>query len=248
MVSVLRSVSVAVTGQTLPGGAAALTGDDRAQRYGRLMAETITSRQFRESPGVEDWQMVFGGPTAFYRTATFADGAALVAAIGPLVGDVTTDVDLRRTGVSVQLYDWTGYTTEHVEVARRISDTCRAAGVTSDPSQVQTVQIALDALVHADVIPFWHAVLGYDAVGDEDVVDPLRRNPSIWFQQMDVPRPQRNRFHIDVCVPSDVAQSRVAAALAVGGRIVNDAGAPQWWTLADPEGNEVDVATWEGRD
>ncbi|TAJ46662.1 MAG: hypothetical protein EPO52_13975 [Herbiconiux sp.] len=32
--------------------------------------------------------------------------------------------------------------------------------------------------------------------------------------------------------------------LAGGGRIVSDAGAPEWWTLADPEGNEVDLAPW----
>ena len=36
----------------------------------------------------------------------------------------------------------------------------------------------------------------------------------------------------------------IAAALAAGGRIVTDAHAPSWWTLADAEGNEVDVAPW----
>jgi Glyoxalase-like domain len=41
---------------------------------------------------------------------------------------------------------------------------------------------------------------------------------------------------------------RVAAALAAGGTLVNDRFAPMWWTLADPEGNEVDLATWVGRD
>jgi 4a-hydroxytetrahydrobiopterin dehydratase len=29
---------------------------------------------------------------------------------------------------------------------------------------------------------------------------------------------------------------------------VTDRYAPEWWTLADAEGNEVDVATWMGRD
>jgi 4a-hydroxytetrahydrobiopterin dehydratase len=41
---------------------------------------------------------------------------------------------------------------------------------------------------------------------------------------------------------------RVAAVLAAGGRIVDDSHAPDWWTLADAEGNEVDVATTFGRD
>jgi 4a-hydroxytetrahydrobiopterin dehydratase len=29
---------------------------------------------------------------------------------------------------------------------------------------------------------------------------------------------------------------------------VNDEHAPYWWTLADPEGNEVDVAPWPDMD
>ena len=97
-------------------------------------------------------------------------------------------------------------------------------------------------------MPFWRAVLGYRQVGDEDLVDPHARGPSIWFQQMDAPRPQRNRIHIDVFVPHDQAEARVAAALEAGGHLVNDEFAPAWWTLADAEGNEVDIATWMGRD
>jgi 4a-hydroxytetrahydrobiopterin dehydratase len=52
---------------------------------------------------------------------------------------------------------------------------------------------------------------------------------------------------VDVFVPIGQAQARVAAAVAAGGRVVNDANAPMWWTLADTEGNEVDIATMEGR-
>ena len=65
---------------------------------------------------------------------------------------------------------------------------------------------------------------------------------------MDAPRPQRNRIHVDVWVPHDQAEARVAAALAAGGRLVSDTHAPAWWALADTEGNEADVATWQGRD
>ena len=68
--------------------------------------------------------------------------------------------------------------------------------------------------------------------------------PPFTFQQMDAPRPQRNRIHIDVYVPRDQAAARIAAALAAGGHMVNDTRAPNWWTLADAEGNEVDVAIW----
>jgi glyoxalase superfamily protein len=85
---------------------------------------------------------------------------------------------------------------------------------------------------------------GLDAHPPTSTCDPRGRGASFWFQQMDAPRPQRNRIHIDVWVAHDQAEARVAAALAAGGRLVTDEHAPAWWTLADAEGNEVDVATW----
>ena len=91
-------------------------------------------------------------------------------------------------------------------------------------------------------------MLGYRQVGDEDLIDPHFQGPPLWFQQMDAPRPQRNRIHIDLYVPHDQAEARVAAALAAGGHVVGDENAPGWWTLADAEGSEVDVASWPDRD
>ena len=135
-----------------------------------------------------------------------------------------------------------------VALAGQISAAARQLGANADPAAVQTVQVAIDALVGPDVIPFWRAVLGYREMGDEDLIDPNGRGPSLWFQEMDAPRPQRNRIHVDVCVPHDQGEARVAAALAAGGHLVSDAMAPMWWTLADAEGNEVDVATMLGRD
>jgi 4a-hydroxytetrahydrobiopterin dehydratase len=46
-----------------------------------------------------------------------------------------------------------------------------------------------------------------------------------------------------VWVPWDEAESRVAAGLAAGGRLVRHNAEEHFWTLADPAGNEVDVAT-----
>ena len=57
-----------------------------------------------------------------------------------------------------------------------------------------------------------------------------------------------NRIHLDVTVPHDVAEQRVAAALAAGGTLVNGERARAFWVLADPEGNEACVCTWQGRD
>ena len=37
-------------------------------------------------------------------------------------------------------------------------------------------------------------------------------------------------------------------AVAAGGRIVRDEDAPDFWTIADPEGNEVCIAVAVGRE
>jgi 4a-hydroxytetrahydrobiopterin dehydratase len=170
------------------------------------------------------------------------------------VDDRHPDVDVRHEGMTVRLItitqDYYGLSERDVELARQISAVARGLGVPADPSAVQTVQVTVDALVSPEVMPFWRAVLGYEYRGDspdEDLIDPRGRGPSFWFQRMDAPRPQRNRIHIDVWLPHDQAEARIAAAIAAG-RLVTDEHAPSWWTLADGEGNEVDVATTMGRD
>jgi 4a-hydroxytetrahydrobiopterin dehydratase len=216
------------------------------------MTEKIAPRQFHEASGIEDWRVVFEGACAHFRTKSFAVGVTLVDEIGRLADAANhhPDVDLRYSGVTVRLvtHDVDGLSEHDVTLAQQISAAARELGVTADPTRVQTVQVAIDRLVGADVQPFWRAVLGYQEMGDEDLVDPQGRGPSIWFQQMDEPRTARNRIHVDVSVPHDQAEARVAAAIAAGGHLVSDRNAPAWWTLADAEGNEADVATWMGRD
>jgi 4a-hydroxytetrahydrobiopterin dehydratase len=210
------------------------------------MSETITRRQFHEL----DWRVVREDPSTHFRTGSFAAGVALVDAIGRLAeaANQHPNVDLRPDGVTVRMGTTTGtFSEEDLELARQISASARKLGVPVDLNGLQMIQIAIDALVIPDVLPFWQAVLGYDKVADEDLADPHQEGPPFWFQQMDAPRPQRNRIHIDLYVPNDQAEARVAAAIAAGGRVVRDK-SPQWWTLADPEGNEVDVAPWPDQD
>jgi len=92
-------------------------------------------------------------------------------------------------------------------------------------------------------------VLDYDYIERfEALVDPRRQGPTVWFQQMDEPRTQRNRIHFDITVPPAEADARIAAALAAGGTLVSDRRARAFWILADPEGNEICVCTWQDRD
>ena len=111
------------------------------------------------------------------------------------------------------------------------------------------LELAIDAMDIGAIRPFWRAVLGYaDEPGESQdaIVDPAGQLPAVWFQQMDEPRPQRNRIHFDITVAHDEAEPRVQAALAAGGVLVSDAAARSFWVLADSEGNEVCVCTWTG--
>ncbi|MGW1270875.1 VOC family protein [Streptomyces sp. NPDC002491] len=209
----------------------------------------IRPAQFHTTAGLEDWRVLGEGACAYFRTGSFTVGARLVQAISevPGVGSGRPDIDLRHEGVTVRLVtitdDYYGLTERHVELARQISAVARSLDVPADPSALQGVQITVDALVGPDVMPFWRALLGYRDRADsgEDLIDPHRRGAQFYFQRMDAPRPQRNRLHVDVWVPYDRAEARIAAALEAGGRLVSDAAAPSHWVLADPEGNEACV-------
>jgi 4a-hydroxytetrahydrobiopterin dehydratase len=215
------------------------------------VSDAITPSAFDAAEGVTDWRVLFGGATANFETGSFATGVALVARIGGLADAANhhPDVDLRYGSVTVRLisHDVGTISRRDADLARQISLAAAELGVVARPDSVQAVQLTIDAHVAKDVMPFWRAVLGYEPRGEEDLEDPLGRGASIWFQEMDPPRTGRNRIHVDVCVPPDQGEQRVAAALAAGGRLVSSH-APQWWTLADAEGNEVDVATMAGRE
>jgi 4a-hydroxytetrahydrobiopterin dehydratase len=214
------------------------------------MTDRLSGKQFAESGGVEDWRVLWGGgfASAHFATGSFQAGLALIQAIGELAAAAGhyPDVDLRAEGVTVRLFTAPtfGLTERDVSLARQISAAARNAQAPAEPAAVQQVQIAIDALDIARVRPFWHAVLGYPEVDDADLLDTHRAGPPVWFQQMTAERQQRNRIHIDIYVPTDQVHARVEAALAAGGSIVSDAHAPEWWTLADPEGNEADLAIW----
>lgn len=216
------------------------------------MAERITPKQFHEADGVDDWRVLWAVAFALYRTGDFATGLKLVERIGRLAEETGhhPDLNLRYGVLEVRLVTKAGWSLTDLDLAlaRQISAAARELGVRADPEHIRTWEFALDALDVDKVRAFWCAVLGYELAGDTDIVDPDGLYPPIYVQQMDAMRTGRNRIHIDVGVPHDQAEARVAAALAAGGTMVNDRYAPMHWTLADPEGNEVDLATWIGRD
>lgn len=207
------------------------------------MNERISPTRFHE----HGWRVLRDDACTYFVTGSFAKGVALVDAIGEVAAssDRHPDIDLRPEGVTVRLGTHGPLPTEEdLALAERISAAARELDVSVDLDGLQAVQVAIDALVIPEVLPFWQAVLGYRQIDEADLMDPRLSGPPVWFQQMDAQRPQRNRIHIDVYVSRDEADARVAAGLAAGGHLVSDANAPEWWTLADAEGNEVDIAPW----
>lgn len=217
-----------------------------------VMVERITPKQFHDCAGVEDWRVLWSVAFALYRTGDFATGVKLVEQIGRLAEAAGHHPALNlRTGVlEVRLVTEASWSLTDLDLrlAREISAAAKELGVSADPDHTRTWEFAIDALDVDKVRAFWCAVLGYRLAGDSDIADPDGLYPPVYVQQMDAMRTGRNRIHIDVGVPHDQAEARVQAALAAGGTLVSDKGAPMWWTLADPEGNEVDLATWVGRD
>lgn len=210
----------------------------------------LTGQQVLDE-GLDGWRVVLGRLVARFGTGDFAAGARLVGEIARVAdeADHHPDVDLRYPHVTVTLvsHDVGALTQRDVRLARRISELAADAGADPDPAAPQLVELALDTPSTATVLPFWQAVLGYDATSD-DVTDPAGRGVPLWFQDTDDDAPGRQRFHVDVSVPHDVAQQRIAAALAAGGTLVDDGHAPSFWVLADAEGNKACICTWEGRD
>lgn len=214
--------------------------------------EKLTRPQVNETEGLQDWRLLLQTLQSSFKTGSFAAGVDFATRIGAAADLANHHPDLTitypRVHVLLTTHDADGLTTRDVDLARTISAIAVELGITAEPTAVTQLEIAIDALDIPSVKPFWEAVLGYKPHLDNDSEDPYGRAPAFWFQQMDAPRLQRNRIHIDVTVPHDVAQQRIAAAIAAGGTLVSDDEAPAFWILADPEGNEACICTWQGRD
>ena len=147
-----------------------------------------------------------------------AIGAAAEAA------DHHPDLDLRYGHLNVRLrsHDVFGITDRDVALARQISALASEQGVAADPAVVSVVDLALDTPDHGPLKPFWRTVLGYrdhpDA--DDEVRDDDGDGPALWFQASGSEEP-RQRWHLDVRVPEEVAEQRIADAVAAGGTVVD---------------------------
>jgi 4a-hydroxytetrahydrobiopterin dehydratase len=212
-----------------------------------------------------DWRKLAQGLHARYVVESFGSGARFVTAVGE-AGDalehhprvsmgpgyvdlklVTDDAIYRDDEGTEYVIEWP--TQQDVDLARRITEIAADHGLAADPASVSHIELGLDSADSATVAPVWAALLtgNPDAQGHGSPSDEIRdaggRVPNLWFgdadenADMNAGETSRQRFHVEVYVAPEVVESRVAAAVAAGGKVVDDSEAPGLTVIADHEGN-----------
>jgi hypothetical protein len=118
--------------------------------------------------------------------------------------------------------------------------------------------VVFDCRHPAALARFWAAALdGYEvapydeaelerlrAIGVDDpeddpsvLVEAPGTTPRFFFQRVPEPKTTKNRVHLDL--RCDDVDAEVARLVALGARVL--AASEGWMTLADPEGNELDL-------
>ena len=204
-------------------------------------------QSFLAAEGVDDWVVLHGGATAVFRVGSLPEATRLAAAMAEAPGFESSGslLTIADSHVTVRLSrDILQLEPRHVELARTVSAVARAHDAVADRSAVQEVQLAIAAKPDAIDVGFWRAVLGYVQSADDNAVDPLGHGSTVWMQELAAAKPLQHAMHVDVSVAREHVRARLDAAIAAGGRIVDDSNAPSWWTLSDRAGNRVCIAGW----
>lgn len=206
-----------------------------------------------------DWRKLAQGLHARYLVDDFGAGVRFAAAVGeagdalghhPSVSMGKGYVDLKLVSPDAIYRDDQG--TEHVvewvtqqdvDLARRITEIAADQKIAADPASVSVVELGLDTASSATIAPVWAALLtgnpesqGHGSPSDE-IRDATGRVPNLWFGDADEQDAPRQRFHVEVYVAAEVAEQRIAAAVAAGGTVVDDSEAPSLTVIADQDGN-----------
>ena len=215
--------------------------------------ETRSNQEILEA-GLIDWRKLGQALHARYAIPDYLVAAAFVAAVAQAAEDAGHHPDLRLTRgvIDVSLcthQDGLWVTQQDIDLAGRISEIAHEHGLRAEPGAVTQLEIALDTVHEDSVAPFWSVLLtgSPDNRIYDSVFDPTGRVPGVWFQGTQEHELPSQRWHFDLWLAAEVAAERIAAAIAHGGSIVDDAGAPAFTVLADPDGNRVCICTATGR-
>jgi 4a-hydroxytetrahydrobiopterin dehydratase len=206
-----------------------------------------------------DWRKLAQGLHARYLVDDFGAGARFVVAVGE-AGDavghhprvsignwyvdlelVTDDAIYRDDEGTEHVIEWV--TQQDVDLARRITEIAADHRLDADPASVSEIELGLDTAGSATIAPVWAALLTGDAGAQgrgspsDEVRDATGRVPNLWFGDADEAEAARQRFHLEVYVAPEAAEQRIAAAVAAGGTVVDDSGAPSLTAVADQDGN-----------
>ncbi len=206
-----------------------------------------------------DWRKLAQGLHARYVVEDFGTAARFVAAVGeagdalghhPIVSIgkgyvdfklVSDDAIYREDDGTEHVIEWV--TQQDVDLARRITEIAAEHKIDADPASVSMIELGLDTAHSATIAPVWAALLtgnaeaqGHGSPSDE-IRDATGRVPNLWFGDTDEHETPRQRFHVEVYVAPEVAEQRIAAALAAGGTVVDDSDAPALTVIADQDGN-----------
>jgi 4a-hydroxytetrahydrobiopterin dehydratase len=204
-------------------------------------------RGFLAALGGSDWVVLHGGAAAVFPVASVVEAARLATAIAGVPGFAGSGalLTIADDQLTVRLARGVERLEErHLDLARAVSAVAREHGVVADRTRVQEVQFAVSARPDEVDVGFWRAVLGYVELAGDNAVDPLGHGSTVWMQDLDPGKPLRHAMHVDVSLAREQAEHRLAAALAAGGRVVDDSHAPAAWILADRAGNRVCIAAW----
>ena len=221
--------------------------------------DMLKGEQIAEA-NLADWRKLAQGLHARYVIDDFGTGARFVAAVGE-AGDalghhprvslgngyvdfkLITDDAIYRDGEGTEhVIEWV--TQQDVDLARRITEIAVDHKVVADPASVSDIELGLDTARSATIAPVWAALLtgsaeaqGHGSPSDE-IRDATGRVPNLWFGDAEEHDTSRQRFHIEVYVAPEVAEQRIAAAIAAGGTVVDESNAPSLTVIADQDGNK----------
>lgn len=204
---------------------------------------------------LEDWRPLVHSLHGRFRTGDFATGVEFVVDIGAAAEEANhhPDVKLTYTHVDIALtsHDAGAVTDRDLDLARTVSRLAAERGLTTEPTAVTRLEIALNATDAARIGPFWAAVLTGDAENfdGEQVIDPTDQVPLLWFQ----PTEARSEtppmcFHLDIWVPAGQLPARIESAVGAGGQVTDDSESPSFVVLEDAEGNKACLCTVMERD
>lgn len=209
--------------------------------------QVLTTDQVHDRAPV-GWREVHGMLRTRLTTGDFAASLELVNRIASAAdeADHHPDIDLRYgwVGLGLVSHDVGGITSRDIELAGTIARIADDLEAEATPHVSTTMTIGIDTADAGAIRGFWAALTGHEPAPDGTLPSPDGQLPEIWFQESEH-REGRDRIHLDVYVPSDLARQRVDAVVAAGGRLVTDDFAPSWWVLADADGNVACVCTSE---